>query len=256
MCYNRQKQCENIHVHTFSHLYIQRKVVKLMSETKKIERASSRKREPRKPKKSQIPFALVATMILIVIGIYLNSRSTTIAVFWILGIAFGYTLQRSRFCFTAGFRDPCITRGTSVTRAILVAFAIGSVGFAAIKFAPILTGAEENLNMVGVFPIGIPLMLGAVVFGIGMVIAGGCASGNLMRVGEGFTMQMLALVFFVFGNFLGAIHSGFWGDFSSVEVFLPDVFGWFGSLIVQLAIIVLLYIAAVKWEQKKTKANE
>ena len=227
-----------------------------MSEIKTIERASSRKREPRKPKKSQIPFALVATIILLLIGIYLNSRNTTLAVFWILGIAFGYILQRSRFCFTAGFRDPCITRGTSVARAILVAFAIGTIGFTAIKFAPILSGAETNLNMVGVFPIGMPLMLGAVVFGIGMVIAGGCASGNLMRVGEGFTMQMLALVFFVFGNFLGAIHSGFWGGFSTTEVFLPDVLGWVGSLISQLGIIVLLYIAAVKWEQKKTKAND
>ena len=229
---------------------------KKMSEIKTSERASSRKRGPRKPKKSQIPYALIVTILLIVIGIYLNSRNTTLAVFWVFGIAFGYILQRSRFCFTAGFRDPYITRGTSVARAILVAFAIGTIGFAAIKFGPVLSGAETNLNMVGVFPIGFPLMLGAVVFGIGMVIAGGCASGNLMRVGEGFTMQMLALVFFVFGNFLGAIHSGFWGEFSTTEVFLPDVVGWVGALVSQLGVIVLLYIAAVKWEQKKTKTNE
>ncbi len=41
-------------------------------------------------------------------------------------------------------------------------------------------------------------------FGIGMVIAGGCASGTLMRVGEGFAMQMLSLLFFVIGSLIGA----------------------------------------------------
>ena len=48
-------------------------------------------------------------------------------------------------------------------------------------------------------------------FGIGMVISGGCASGTLMRVGEGFTMQILSLVFFYCGFPSGALTIfGFW----------------------------------------------
>ena len=35
------------------------------------------------------------------------------------------------------------------------------------------------------------------------------------------------------------------------EIFLPDVFGWAGALILQLAIIALLYIAADKYEKKR-----
>jgi hypothetical protein len=34
-------------------------------------------------------------------------------------------------------------------------------------------------------------------------------------------------------------------------VFLPDVFGWAGALIIQLLVIGLLYGLAMKWEEKQ-----
>ena len=54
-----------------------------------------------------------------------------------------------------------------------------------------------------VVPVSFATVIGAFIFGIGMVIAGGCASGTLMRVGEGFTMQILALFFFIVGSLWG-----------------------------------------------------
>ncbi len=219
---------------------------------------SRRARAPRKPKKSQIPFAIVLLIAIIAFGFFLSASSEKLPVYWAFGIIFGYILQRSRFCFTAAFRDPCITGSTSVTRAVLVALALGSVGFYAIKLGTVLSGGE-SINMQSVSPIGIPLAIGAVMFGVGMVIAGGCASGTVMRVGEGFTMQMLSLVFFVAGSLWGAHDMGeFWSTLneSAPKIFLPDVFGWFGAVVVQLAIIVLLYIAAVKWQQKKMGSSE
>lgn len=219
---------------------------------------SIRTRAPRKPKKSQIPIAIVATLAVIAIGFWLASINVKLPVYWGFGIAFGYILQRSRFCFTAAFRDPCITGSTSVTRAVLAAIGLATVGVAALKYNSVLKGGETNLAMVGVTYIGIPLMLGAIVFGIGMVISGGCASGTLMRVGEGFTMQILSLFFFVIGSLVGANNMGFWGKLNenAPKIFLPNVLGWFGSLVVQLLIIVLLYIAAVKWQEKKMGSIE
>lgn len=220
--------------------------------------STERVRKPRKPKKSQIPYAMLVTILIIAFGFYLARGGSKLPVYWGFGIAFGYILQRSRFCFTAAFRDPCITGSTSVTRAVLVAVAVASVGFWAIKYASVLTNADTNLSMTGVSPIGLPLMLGAVMFGTGMVIAGGCASGTLMRVGEGFTMQMLSLVFFIAGSFWGAHDMNFWSLFNknAPKVFLPDVFGWFGAIVVQAMIILLLYIAAVKWQEKKMGSAE
>jgi uncharacterized membrane protein YedE/YeeE len=216
--------------------------------------AISRSRTPRKPKKSQIPYAIILTIVMIGFGFYLSGFDSKLPIYWGFGIAFGYILQRSRFCFTAAFRDPFITGSTSVTRAVLAAVSLASIGFFAIKLSSVLKGDEANLNMAGVHPIGLPLFLGAILFGVGMVIAGGCASGTLMRVGEGFTMQIVSLLFFVLGSLWGAHDMGVvWSKFNenAPKIFLPDIFGWFGAIIVQLLIIVLLYIAAVKWQQKK-----
>ncbi|MGI6331730.1 MAG: YeeE/YedE thiosulfate transporter family protein [Zhaonellaceae bacterium] len=229
-----------------------------MAEIVQEVKTSVRKRTPRKPKKSQIPAALVLTIIVVVIGFYLAGLSPKLPIFWMFGLAFGYVLQRSRFCFTAAFRDPWISGSTSVTRAVLVAIGICTLGFTAIKYGAVLNGADIP-GMGSVTPIGLPLVLGGIIFGIGMVIAGGCASGTLMRIGEGFLMQLLVLVFFVIGSLWGAHDQGaFWGptfNANAPRVFLPDLFGWFGALVVQGLIILLLYIAAVKWQEKKGTAE-
>ncbi len=59
-----------------------------------------RVRKPRKPKKSQIPYAILVTILIIAFGSYLAGGSNKLPVYWGFGIAFGYILQRSRFCFT------------------------------------------------------------------------------------------------------------------------------------------------------------
>lgn len=223
-----------------------------------IKTSSERVRKSKKSKTSQIPYAILVTVLIIAFGFYLAQKGSKLPIFWGFGIAFGYILQRSRFCFTAAFRDPCITGSTSITRAVLVAIAVASVGFWAIKYSSVMANPESNMAMSSVTPIGIPLIIGAVMFGIGMVIAGGCASGTLMRVGEGFTMQMLSLVFFVVGSVLGAHNMNFWGKLNTnaPKIFLPNVFGWFGAIVVQALIIILLYIAAVKWQEKKMGKSE
>ena len=229
-----------------------------MGQAIRPETKSTRTRAPRKPKKSQLPIALAVTVLVIVSGFFLNRYNDQMGVYLLFGISFGVILQRSRFCFTASMRDPCITGSTSVTRAVLIAFALATIGFTAIKYSSHLKG-EPIPGMSNVNQISFALVIGAILFGIGMVIAGGCASGTLMRVGEGFTMQMLSLVFFVIGSLWGAHDMGWWQANvikDSPAVFLPDVFGWLGALIVQFLIILLLYIAAVKWQEKKMGSAE
>lgn len=214
---------------------------------------SSRTRT-RKKKKSQIPMGILAFLLIVVIGIVLaQTVGNNVALFWMLGSAFGFILQRSRFCFTAAMRDPSLTGSTSVTKAVLVAFAITTIGFAAIKYGAFSKGLPIP-GMSYVVPISLATAVGAFIFGIGMVIAGGCASGTLMRVGEGFGMQILSLFFFVVGSLIGAAHFGWWKLNFIVhgpKVFLPDVFGWVGAVVVQLLIIALLWIAADKWAKRK-----
>lgn len=223
------------------------------STTPKIERSSRTSSRSRRNKKNQIPAGLALGAILIILGTVIGLYNFRLAIFWFTGIVFGFVLQRSRFCFTASMRDPALTGSTSLTRAVLIAFAITSLGFWAIKY-----GAHaQGLPIPGqsyVVPISLATMAGAFMFGIGMVIAGGCASGTLMRVGEGFTMQILSLLFFIIGSLWGAHDFGWWSLHTisnGKAIFMPDVFGWGGSIVVQLLIIALLFIAADKWEHRK-----
>ena len=226
----------------------------MSEENKTIQRSSSR--APKKPKKSQIPYGLALLIVMVIVGILLTGKSVTLGLLWLFGSSFGFVLQKSRFCFTASLRDPFISGSTSITKAVLIAFAIGTVGFTAIKYGYFVNGLPiPGMNYV--VPFGPTTIIGGILFGIGMVIAGGCASGTLMRVGEGFGQQMLALVFFIIGSLIGAYHFGFWKiNFisHSPKVFLPDYFGWFGAVVLQLLIIVCLYIAADKWQRKKIGA--
>lgn len=210
-------------------------------------------RAPRKPKKNQIPFGVALVVILIAIALYLGTKSGKLALFFVTGICFGVILQKGRFCFTASMRDPYLTGGTSLTRAVLIAFAVATVGFAAIKYGYDAMGLAMP-GMSYVVPVSFATIAGAFIFGIGMVIAGGCASGTLMRVGEGFHMQLLSLAFFIVGSLIGANHMGWW-KYNVISkgkaIFLPDVFGWAGALVIQLTIILLLYIAAEKYEENR-----
>ncbi|MFA0814237.1 MAG: YeeE/YedE thiosulfate transporter family protein [Anaerofustis sp.] len=223
----------------------------MSDETPSIKRSSGR--APRKPKKNQFPIALLVLIGMIAVGLLLAQRSPSLGMFWLFGSCFGFVLQKSRFCFTAAMRDPVITGSTSLTKAVLIAFAITTIGFTAIKYSAFASGlpipGQSYVN-----PVSLATAVGGIMFGIGMVIAGGCASGTLMRVGEGFGMQMLSLVFFVIGSLWGANNMGWWQLHviaDAPSVFLPDVFGWLGALVLQLLIIALLFIAADKWEKKK-----
>jgi len=221
-----------------------------MVEGKSIERQPMR-RQAKKPKMNQIPIGILLIAGLLALGLYIAGVNEKMVFYLVTGVCFGFILQRSRFCFTAAFRDPNLTKSTSLTRAVLIAFAVGTVGFTAIKYG----AAEGALDMAGVNSLSIATAIGAFLFGIGMVIAGGCASGTLMRVGEGFTMQLLALFFFIVGSVIADSHKAFWTtNFhdQGVKVFLPNVLnmGYLWAAVLQLVVIAVLYFLAESFENK------
>lgn len=222
------------------------------SSIRRSSRASSRK-----PKKNQIPIGVALIVAYCLYGTYLIATAPKLAFFWFSGLAFGFILQRARFCFTASMRDPYLTGGTSLTRAVLIAFAISTIGFTAIKYGAFSKGLPIP-GMSYVVPISFATVIGAFLFGIGMVIAGGCASGTLMRVGEGFYMQVISLFFFIIGSLWGAHDFGWW-KFNIMSkgkaIFLPDYFGWAGALALQLGLILALYVIAVLHEQKSDASH-
>src|SRR5215510_11257878 len=79
-------------------------------------------------------------------------------------------------------------------------------------FFPILaagTFAGQQLRG-SVSPIGVGVAVGAFIFGIGMQLGGGCASGTLFSVGGGSTRMLLTLCFFIIGSVIGTAHTPWW----------------------------------------------
>lgn len=231
---------------------------------RKIPRDRTAPRAQKKENLLQVPlgFALVAVVFAIGVYIYAAQGSLVLSINWFIGVLLGLALQRSRFCFTAAFRDPVLTGGTSLSKAVVIGLAAATVVFAALQLgafakAPEAAKAMAAAMKVGGFePVGLHTAVGAVLFGIGAVISGGCASGTLMRMGEGFVQQWIVIPFFIAGSAIGAASYPVWKDLLLVDgqrvVYLPAVLGGFlPALVVQFAGLLGVYLVAHWWANRK-----
>lgn len=228
-----------------------------------IRRTSSVKRETpeQRKRKRTIQITVGVAVLAAYIGLcaYAQSVNAKGAFIMFIGLAFGYVLQRSRFCFTASLRDPVLTGSTTLTKAVILSLALSSLFYAGMQIR--LTGMNlEILNLANlpgnIRGVGIHTVLGGFIFGVGAVIAGGCASGTFMRMGEGFMQQWIVLIFFIIGSMIGAailipMQSTFL--YSNEAVYLPLALGgWIPALIVQFGVLAGLYILADWYGKKKS----
>lgn len=107
----------------------------------------------------------------------------------IVGILLGFVMQRTRFCLTGGFRDMYVQKNNNMFYALLIAITIQAIGLIALTGFGVLT--IDN----GTFPL-IGTIIGAFLFGIGIVLAGGCATGTWYRAGEGLIGSWIALAMY------------------------------------------------------------
>jgi len=102
------------------------------------------------------------------------------------GALLGFVMQRGRFCLTGGFRDMYIAKNNRMFYALLIAISIQSLGvFALIQMGLVQYDA-------GTFP-WLGTVVGGYIFGLGIVYAGGCATGTWYRAGEGLIGSWIAL---------------------------------------------------------------
>lgn len=162
-----------------------------------------------------------------------------------LGIGLGFALEKSRFCFVAAFRDPILTGMTALSQAVILLLGVSILGFA------LVAGSGQGYAL-NVYPLGANTIVGGLLFGIGMVLAGGCASGILMRIGEGFAMQMLALAGALVGVFFGERSLRWWQGWGWEQpgIFLPAKLGWLSTLSLEMAVLVALWLLARWWQNR------
>jgi uncharacterized membrane protein YedE/YeeE len=186
------------------------------------------------------------------------SRAVVVAA----GFAIGFVMHRSRLCFARSIREPFMTGEGTMTKAVILAMAIG------IPLAALLFRAKVIDPYVAIPPtFWIGSLAGGAIFGFGMVFAGGCASGALWRMGEGHAKLWVAMLFFAW---VGSIASAVFKkigltaiDETNIETwevtgvgrqaFLPDMFGGWGvALTIGFGLLALWY-AVVRWNETTEK---
>jgi len=158
----------------------------------------------------------------------------------IIGLALGITLYHASFGFTGAYRRFIVERDMSGITAQIIMLAL-----AIILFAPLLHEGSVFGQRIGgaVAPIGVAMVLGAFVFGLGMQIAGGCASGTLFTAGGGSMRMVIVLIAFCGGAFVGSLHLSWWLSLPQFPaIALGREWGWGVAVFVQLAVLVCIYI--------------
>ncbi|MGE8659170.1 MAG: YeeE/YedE family protein [Achromobacter sp.] len=162
----------------------------------------------------------------------------------LLGAAFGIVLQRSRFCFYCIARDAIERRDPRGAYAVLVALAVGMLGYHAVfgAFLPV-PGSERLPPGAHIGPVSLALVAGAFVFGVGMRISGSCISAHFYRLGEGALASPFALLGAGAGFVLGFAS---WNALylamiqTAPVVWLPHWLGYSGTVLLQGAALGML----------------
>ncbi len=189
-----------------------------------------------------------------VVYLVAHAVDTEFSMFWVFGLAFGFVLQRARFCFASAFRDIFLLGHARNMKGVLLGLAVGSVGFALVMSRQVpLTGLGIYPPSANVLPLGIHTGLGGLLFGVGMVLAGGCVSGSLYRMGEGYVASWVAFGGVMGGLLLSAHTWNWWWEAhisGAPRLWLPHWIGHPGALVVTLLALAAVYVWVVSIEHR------
>ena len=172
---------------------------------------------------------------------------------YLLGGALGLVLYHAAFGFASSWRS-FLTKGDG--QGIRAQMAM--IALASLAFFPLLAGGEAFGQGLGgaVAPLGVSVAAGAFLFGLGMQLGGGCASGTLYTVGGGSTRMLVTLFFFIVGSLLGSAHLPYWLKAPSLgSISLLTELGLPLGLTVQLVLLALVGGLTLAFERYKGFAN-
>lgn len=174
----------------------------------------------------------------------------------IISAGLGYAMQRGRWCMVQAFREPHMTGDTKMAKGVAASIVLVAIGCAVIKYTD-LRAYEYYVR--GTFGLG--GVFGGLVFGFGAMMAGGCGSGSLWRVGEGQIKLWLAVITFGISNAIvdPIIESKGWegtADGSALLgqwLYLPDTFLGYGGTLALIALIMGAWYVIATWNEETNK---
>jgi uncharacterized membrane protein YedE/YeeE len=117
---------------------------------------------------------------------FVNELYVYLSAYLWFGFVFGMCMQQGRFCFSSAFRDMFAVGVSRMFVGIMIATVFFSLTAALVSTAGMSTFQAA--------PIGIHGLVAGLIFGVGMVFAGGCASSSLYKTGEGNLTSAIVVV--------------------------------------------------------------
>jgi uncharacterized membrane protein YedE/YeeE len=160
-----------------------------------------------------------------------------------LGWGAGFVMHRSDFCMAGMFRDLFLFRSSFMLRILGLLIVVTMVLFEGARLLGWLAPYPSPL-------LGAPSLanpLGGMLFGIGMVLAGGCVVGSLYKMGAGSMLSAVAVLGLIAGSALYAEVHPWWAALARAATILPgkatlpQMLGVAPTLLLAPAAIVMTY---------------
>lgn len=166
-----------------------------------------------------------------------------------VGLSAGVILYHAAFGFTGAWREVINSGRGSGLRAQMIMLTA-----TVIVFTPLIAqGDIFGSNLRGsVAPLSLGVIAGAFMFGIGMQLGGGCASGTLFTAGGGNVRMLITLASFIVGSLIGTWQWSLWQNVPSLPPFsLAENFGPALAILISMGIFAAVYFGSKKYEKHR-----
>lgn len=175
----------------------------------------------------------------------------------LMGVVAGFVMHRSDYCVAGMFRDAILFRNTFMLRPLLLQITMTMLLFEGLRRGGLLPLFPYPL----LGPPALSNILGGVLFGLGMVLAGGCVVGTLYKMGAGSLVSATAFLGLIVGSGLYAELHPWWSAMAKQTVFrnraltLPALLTIDPGLLVLAVALPALWLCARWWRAGKLTAH-
>ncbi len=190
-----------------------------------------------------ISSAALSLVLCVYLGNYYGWRQ---AALFIVGVAAGLFLYHAAFGFTAAWREVVNSGRGAGLRAQMVMLAV-----TVLVFTPLIAQGELwGVSLRGsVAPLNVAVICGAFMFGVGMQLGGGCASGTLFTAGGGNVRMLVTLGAFIAGSLLGTQQWSMWQGVPGIApISLAQNFGVLAAIAMSLILFAAVWFATAAYE--------
>ncbi|MCG9965692.1 selenium metabolism membrane protein YedE/FdhT [Shewanella cutis] len=220
---------------------------------KKVDKASSVKQDENQARR-RFRIGMLVFAAIIGWGLLTMFNAPKLGIAMLCGVGFGLLIERAQICFTSAFRDMWITGRTHMAKAIILGMAVSVIGI----YSYVQLGVPPKIMWAGPNAV-----IGGLLFGFGIVLAGGCETGWMYRAVEG----QVHFWWVGLGNVLGStLLAYYWDDLAQPlatnwdKVNLLTSFGDKGGLLMTYLLLALSFAAMLLWEKRffarKAKRDE